>query len=172
MNIGRVLFAGLALILATPSYGTFSICAIDPNTGQSGVAVTTRVPFVGRAVPWVRAGVGAVATQSWTVVEYGSQGLDLLEQGLSPDQALERMLADDQGRELRQLGIIDMQGRAAAHTGKENGAWAGSRQGIDYTVQANIMVGPEVVEAVADHFESTADTDMPLGSRGRSKDRR
>ncbi len=148
-----------------PFFATFSICAIDPETGQSGVAVTTRVPFVGRAVPWVRAGVGAVATQSWTIVEYGRQGLDLLEQGLAPEEALERLLADDEGRELRQLGIIDMQGRTAAHTGKENDAWAGSRQGENYTVQANIMVGPEVVEALADHFESTAGSDMPLAER-------
>ncbi len=148
-----------------PFYATFSICAIDPATQQSGVAVTTRVPFVGRAVPWARAGVGAVATQSWTIVEYGNQGLDLLEQGLAPDEVLLRLLADDEGRELRQLGLIDMQGRTAAHTGKENGSWAGSRQGENYTVQANIMVGPEVVGAVADHFESTAGTDMPLAER-------
>ena len=109
-----------------PFFATFSICAIDPEAGQSGVAVTTRVPFVGRAVPWARAGVGAVATQSWTIVEYGRQGLDLMEQGLSPDAALERLLADDAGRELRQLGLIDMQGRTAAHSGEENGEWAGA----------------------------------------------
>lgn len=148
-----------------PFFATFSICAIDPESGQSGVAVTTRVPFVGRAVPWVRAGVGAVATQSWTIVEYGRQGLDLLEQGLAPDVALERLLADDVGRELRQLGLIDMQGRTAAHTGKENGAWAGSRHGDNYTVQANIMVGPQVVDAVADHLDSTAGSEMPLAER-------
>jgi uncharacterized Ntn-hydrolase superfamily protein len=150
---------------AQPFFSTFSICAIDPETGESAVAVTTRVPFVGRAVPWVRAGVGAVATQSWTVVEYGRQGLDLLEKGLAPAEALERLLADDAGRELRQLGLIDMQGRAAAHTGAENGEWAGSRQGLNYTVQANIMVGPEVVDAVADHFESSAGSGMPLAER-------
>lgn len=149
----------------TPFYATFSLCAIDPETGQSGVAVTTRVPFVGRAVPWVRAGVGAVATQSWTVVEYGRQGLDLLEQGLAPQEALERLLADDASREQRQLGLIDVQGRTAAHTGSENGAWAGSRQGENYTVQANIMVGPQVIEAVANRFESTAGTGMPLAER-------
>ena len=148
-----------------PFHSTFSICAIDPPTRQSGVAVTTRVPFVGRAVPWVRAGVGAVATQSWTVVEYGRQGLDLLEQGVAPANALEQLLADDAGREQRQLGIIDMQGRTAAHTGTENGEWAGSRQGEHYTVQANIMVGPQVVDAVAEHFESTEDSDMPLAER-------
>lgn len=148
-----------------PQYATFSLCAIDPETGQSGAAVTTRVPFVGRAVPWVRAGVGAVCTQAATVVEYGPRGLDLLAQGLAPAEALERLLADDRGRESRQVGLIDMQGRAAAHTGRNNGAWAGSRQGRHYTVQANIMVGPETVEAVAAHFESTEGTGMPLAER-------
>ncbi|MFQ5351015.1 MAG: DUF1028 domain-containing protein, partial [Thermoanaerobaculia bacterium] len=148
-----------------PFFATFSICAIDPEAGQSGVAVTTRVPFVGRAVPWARAGVGAVATQSWTVVEYGREGLDLMEQGLPPAEALERLLAEDAGRELRQLGLIDMQGRTVAHTGAENGDWAGSRQGENYTVQANIMVGPEVVAAVADSFEATAGRGMPLAER-------
>jgi uncharacterized Ntn-hydrolase superfamily protein len=154
-----------ALAMATPAHATFSICAIDPQTGQSGVAVTTRVPFVGRAVPWVRAGVGAVATQSWTVVEYGRQGLDLLAEGLTPEQALARLLADDAGRELRQIGIIDMQGRTVAHTGAENNAWAGSRQGRHYTVQGNILVGREVIDAVAEQFEATAGTGMPLAER-------
>ncbi|MEE8525502.1 MAG: DUF1028 domain-containing protein [Thermoanaerobaculia bacterium] len=148
-----------------PFYATFSLCAIDPDSGESGVTVTTRVPFVGRAVPWVQAGVGAVATQAWTVVEYGRQGLDLLHQGVAPDEVLERLLAGDEGREIRQLGIIDMQGRTAAHTGEENSAWAGSRQGADYTVQGNILIGREVIDAVADHFESTADSDMELAER-------
>jgi uncharacterized Ntn-hydrolase superfamily protein len=146
-------------------HSTFSLCAIDPETGQSGVVVTTRVPFVGRAVPWVRAGVGAVATQSWTVVEYGVQGLDLLEEGVSPETALEKLLAEDAGRELRQLGLIDMQGRSAAFTGEDNGAWAGSRQGEHYTVQGNTLVGQEVIDAVADHFESTAGSGMELAER-------
>lgn len=144
---------------------TFSLCAIDPATGEAGVIVTTRVPFVGRAVPWARAGVGAVATQAWTVVEYGRQGLDLLEQGVAPQEAIERLLADDKGRESRQIGIIDMRGRTAAHTGKENGDWAGSRQGPNYTVQGNILVGREVIDAVADHFESTEGSGMPLAER-------
>lgn len=160
-----ILGMALALVGFTPVHATFSLCAIDPETGQAGVAVTTRVPFVGRAVPWVRAGVGGVATQSWTVVEYGLQGLDLLEEGVAPREVLDRLLEDDEGRELRQVGLIDMRGRSAAHTGKENGAWAGSRQGKNYTVQANIMVGPEVVDAVASHFEATADSGMPLAER-------
>ena len=148
-----------------PHHATFSICAIDPATAEAGVAVTTRVPFVGRAVPWVRAGVGAVATQAWTVVEYGPRGLDLLASGIEPAAALEQLLATDAGRERRQLGLIDMQGRTAAHTGRGTGAWSGSRSGKNYTVQANIMVGAEVVEAVAAQFESTDGSGMPLAER-------
>lgn len=148
-----------------PQYSTFSLCAIDPSTGQSGAAVTTRVPFVGRAVPHVRAGVGAVCTQASTVVEYGARGLDLMAKGVDPKAALQQLLADDDRRESRQVGLIDMQGRSAAHTGKNNGDWAGSRQGKNYTVQANIMVGPEVVEAVAASFEATEGTGMPLAER-------
>jgi uncharacterized Ntn-hydrolase superfamily protein len=148
-----------------PQYATFSLCAIDPSTGQSGAAVTTRVPFVGRAVPHVRAGVGAVCTQASTVVEYGSRGLDLLGKGVDPQAVLQQLLAEDQQRESRQVGVIDMKGRAAAHTGKNNGNWAGSRQGTNYTVQANIMVSAEVVDAVATHFESTEGTGMALAER-------
>src|SRR4051812_39731929 len=148
-----------------PQYSTFSLCAIDPATGQSGAAVTTRVPFVGRAVPWVRAGVGAVCTQASTMVEYGVRGLDLMAKGVEPQAAGGPLLADDAARESRQLGMIDMKGRAAAHTGKQNNAWAGSRQGRNYTVQANIMVGPEVVEAVATTFEASEGSGMPLADR-------
>ena len=148
-----------------PQYSTFSLCAIDPATGQSGAGVTTRVPFVGRAVPHVRAGIGAVCTQASTVVEYGPRGLDLIAKGVEPQAILQQLLADDAQRESRQVGVIDMKGRSAAHTGKNNGNWAGSRQGLNYTVQANIMVGPEVVEAIATHFESTEGTGMPLAER-------
>ena len=148
-----------------PQYSTFSICAIDPATGQSGAAVTTRVPFVGRAVPHARAGVGAVCTQASTRVEYGQQGLDLMAKGVIPADAIKQLLSTDEQRESRQLGMIDMQGRSAAHTGKGNSDWAGSRQGKNYTTQANIMVGPEVLEAVAATFEATEGTGMPLAER-------
>jgi uncharacterized Ntn-hydrolase superfamily protein len=148
-----------------PQYSTFSICAIDPATGQSGAAVTTRVPFVGRAVPHVRAGVGAVCTQASTVVAYGPRGLDLLAKGVEPQAVLTELLKDDDRRESRQVGVIDMKGRSAAHTGKQNSNWAGSRQGRNYTVQANTMVGPEVVDAVASQFEATEGTGMPLAER-------
>jgi uncharacterized Ntn-hydrolase superfamily protein len=148
-----------------PQYSTFSLCAIDPATGQSGASVTTRVPFVGRAVPHVRAGVGAVCTQASTVVEYGPRGLDLLAKGVDPQEVLAQLLANDEQRESRQVGVIDMKGRSAAHTGKQNGNWAGSRQGRTYTVQANIMVGPDVVDAVATTFEASEGTGMPLAER-------
>jgi len=148
-----------------PQYSTFSICAIDPATNQSGAAVTTRVPFVGRAVPHVRANVGAVCTQASTMVEYGPRGLDLLAKGVEPQEVLKQLLENDAQRESRQVGVIDMKGRAAAHTGKQNGNWAGSKQGKNYTVQANIMVGPEVVDAVAASFESTEGSGWPLAER-------
>jgi uncharacterized Ntn-hydrolase superfamily protein len=89
----------------------------------------------------------------------------LLEQGVAPQEALTRMLSDDPRRESRQLGMIDMQGRSAAHSGKDNGAWAGSRQGKNYTVQGNILVGPEVVDAVAARFEATEGLGLPLAER-------
>ena len=148
-----------------PQYSTFSLCAIDPENGQSGAAVTTRVAFVGRAVPHVRAGVGAVCTQASTRVEYGPQGLDLLAKGVAPSEVLQQLMANDQQRESRQVGLINMKGESAAHTGKQNGAWAGSRQGKNYTVQANIMVGPEVIEAVAASFEASDGAGMPLAER-------
>src|SRR5258706_13988601 len=141
-----------------PQYSTFSICAIDPATGQSGASVTTRVPFVGRAVPHVRAGVGAVCTQASTMVEYGPRGLDLIAKGVEPAAVLAQLLADDAQRESRQVGVIDMKGRSAAHTGEQNGNWAGSRQGKNYTEQANIMDAPEVVGAVRPPFDATVGT--------------
>jgi uncharacterized Ntn-hydrolase superfamily protein len=99
------------------------------------------------------------------VVEYGPRGLDLLAKGVEPQAILAELLKDDAQRESRQVGVIDMKGRAAAHTGKQNGNWAGSRQGPNYTVQANIMVGPEVVAAVAATFEASAGTGMALAER-------
>src|SRR5215203_7537694 len=96
-----------------PVYSTFSLCAIDPATGQSGASVTTRVPFVGRAVPHVRAGIGAVCTQASTMVEYGPRGLELMAKGVEPSAAIVQLLSDDQQRESRQLGMIDMKGRSA-----------------------------------------------------------
>src|SRR5262245_64634879 len=99
-------------------FHTFSIAAIDPRTGEVGVAVTTRVPCVGNGVPWVRAGVGAVATQANTRTEYGQILLDALAKGDEPAKALERALAADSGAQSRQVGVIAMSGKSAQHTGK------------------------------------------------------
>ena len=116
-------------------------------------------------MPWVRAGVGAVATQATTAVRYGPEGLDLLESGKTPADTIDSLLKDDANRESRQLGIIDIEGRTAAFTGKQNGTYAGSRQGKNYTVQGNLLVGPQVIDAVADRFEATDNIGMALADR-------
>lgn len=146
-------------------FHTFSIAAIDPRTGESGVAVTTRVPCVGNGVPWVRAGVGAVATQANTRTEYGNELLDALARGETPAAALERLLAADTGAQSRQIGVIDLKGRSAQHTGTQPQAWAGHRAGLNYVTQGNILVGPEVVAAVARSFELSEESGRHLGDR-------
>lgn len=148
-----------------PVFSTFSIAAVDPRTGESGVAVTTRVPCVGNGVPWVRAGVGAVATQANTRTEYGNELLDLLAQGLSPEEALTRAVAGDEGRDRRQVGVVDLQGRTAQHTGSGANDWKGHRSGPNYATQGNLLVGPEVLEAVARTFEASAGSPRHLADR-------
>src|SRR5512134_2628310 len=100
------------------AFHTFSIVAVDPRTGETGVIVTTRNPCVGNAVPWVRAGVGAVATQGGTRVEYGNDLLDRLASGMTPQEALDEVVRADEGRENRQVGVIDIKGRSAQWTGQ------------------------------------------------------
>ena len=146
-------------------FATFSIAAIDPETGESGVAVTTRVPCVGNGVPWVRAGVGAVATQSWTRVEYGPELLDMLESGTAAEEALRTAVARDTLAARRQVGVIGLKGGSAAFTGDGALAWAGHRSGPNYVTQGNILVGPEVLEAVATSFESSAGSGRHLADR-------
>ena len=146
-------------------FHTFSIAAVDPVTGESGVAVTTRVPCVGNGVPWVRAGVGAVATQASTRTEYGRELLDFLEEGLTPAEAMARATAADDGRERRQVGVVAIDGSSAQHTGTGPGFWAGHRSGPNYATQGNVLVGPEVVEAVAAEFESTEGSGRHLADR-------
>ena len=150
---------------AEPYFHTFSIAAVDPETGESGVAVTTRVACVGNGVPWVRAGVGAVATQASTRVEYGHELLDLLEEGVAPQEALDRLTAVDERAERRQVGVVDLQGRAGQHTGTGTSSWAGHRSGPNYAVQGNLLVGPEVVDAVAEAFEATQGDPRHLADR-------
>jgi len=146
-------------------FATFSIAAVDPETGESGVAVTTRVPCVGNGVPWVRAGVGAVATQSWTRVAYGPELLDMLETGMSAQDALDRATAADSLAARRQVGVIGLQGGSAAFTGGAALPWAGHRSGPDYVTQGNILVGPEVLAAVARSFEASAGSGRHLADR-------
>ena len=124
---------------------TFSICVADPATGEVGVAVQSKYFSVGSVVPWARAGVGAVATQAAGVASYGPRILDLLEQGLGPDEALDRALADDAGKETRQLGVVTASGGSAGWTGTDCNEWAGAETGPGYAAQGNILAGQEVV---------------------------
>ena len=151
-------------------FHTFSIAAIDPRTGEVGVAVTTRVPCVGNGVPWVRAGVGAVATQANTRTEYGQILLDAMAKGEEPAKALARALAADSLAASRQVGAIAVSGKSAQHTGANNSPWAGGRAGTNYVTQGNLLVGPEVVDAVAASFEASEGTPRhsPTGSSTRS----
>jgi uncharacterized Ntn-hydrolase superfamily protein len=147
------------------NFATFSIAAIDPRTGESGVAVTTRVPCVGNGVPWVRAGVGAVATQANTRTEYGAGLLDLLAAGLTPDSAMKRMLAADSGAASRQIGVISMDGRTATYTGTGTTQWAGGRSGKSYVTQGNLLVSGATIDAVAASFEASEGSPRHLADR-------
>ncbi|KPV61735.1 MAG: hypothetical protein AOA66_1705 [Candidatus Bathyarchaeota archaeon BA2] len=120
-----------------------------------GVCVSTAIPAVGNRVPHVEAGVGAIATQAKTNILYGTNGLKLLKTGLSPQATLETMLKEDPERELRQVIIIDKDGRTAAFTGRETIDWKGHLVGMDYAVAGNILVGNRVIESMAQTFESS-----------------
>lgn len=146
-------------------FSTFSIAAVDPETGEVGVAVTTRVACVGNGVPWVRAGVGAVATQANTRTEYGNELLDLLARGVTARDALAGAVAADSGRARRQVAVVDLKGGSAQHTGDGTNAWAGHRAGPNYVTQGNLLVGPMVLEAVARSFESTQGSERHLADR-------
>ncbi len=129
--------------------------AVDAETGEIGCAVQSRYFAVGNVVPWARAGVGAVATQAAGVAVFGPRILDQLAGGLGPQEALAAVLADDEGRETRQLGVVAADGSAAAHTGSECLAWAGHRVGPGYAVQGNILAGEAVVAEMERAFLAT-----------------
>ena len=133
---------------------TFSIVGYDPETGDLGVAVQSRFFAVGTVVPWARAGVGAVATQSLANTTYGPRGLDLLAAGTAPDEVIATLVGEDPQRADRQVGIVDATGRAATFTGDSCLAWAGGRTGAHYAAQGNILAGPQVVDAMAAAYES------------------
>jgi len=138
-----------------PSVATFSIVATDLETGEVGVAVQSKIVSVGSIVPFARAGVGAVATQSYANVKYGPFGLYLLEEGHSPDSVLSILTGADPLRDHRQAGMIDSKGNASSFTGKKCTAWAGSVVGKNFAVQGNMLTGPEVAEAMAKAFQDT-----------------
>lgn len=132
---------------------TFSIVAANLEAGDWGVAVASKFPAVGVVVPWARAGVGAVATQSWANTTFGWRGLDLMEGGAGASEAVDRLLAEDQGRDQRQVGMVDAGGHPATFTGPACMPWAGGRTGESYAVQGNILAGEEVVAAASEAFE-------------------
>lgn len=144
-------------VFEPPTVSTFSIVAIDPANGDLGVAVASRYFSVGSVVPWALAGVGAVATQANVNVGYGPRGIDLLRQGLSAPEVLKKLLEEDtfEGKDGRQVAIVDAQGHIAAYTGPHAPHWAGDRQGKNWSAQGNILVGPQVPEAMGRAFEST-----------------
>ena len=135
--------------------GTYSIVAFDEATGEVGAAVQSRYFCVGAVVPWVRAGVGAVATQAAGIAGFGPRVLDLLAAGSEPGDAIDQVLADDARRETRQLGVVDTRGRSAAWTGAECNDWAGNVLGEGFAVQGNILAGEAVVDGMARAYRET-----------------
>jgi uncharacterized Ntn-hydrolase superfamily protein len=136
---------------------TFSIVARDPATGQMGVAVASRYFSVGSVVPWAKADVGAVATQADVNVGYGPKGIDLLRQGLSAQEVAKRLLEEDTlpGKDGRQFAIVDAKGNVVTYTGPNAPNWAGGKKGATWAAQGNILVGPQVPDAMGKAFDST-----------------
>jgi uncharacterized Ntn-hydrolase superfamily protein len=134
---------------------TFSIVACDPANGDLGIAVASKFPAVGAVVPWARAGVGAVATQSWANTDFGPEGLQLMGSGLPAAAALDAVLEPDDDREERQVGFVDAGGGAASFTGANCMNWAGGVTGDGFAAQGNILAGEGVVAALASTFTVT-----------------
>ncbi|HET9110534.1 MAG TPA: DUF1028 domain-containing protein, partial [Ktedonobacterales bacterium] len=133
---------------------TFSIVGRDAETGDLGIAVQSKFLGVGAVVPWVKAGVGAVATQAWANTSYGPRGLALLAEGRSAEEALREVTEEDEHVAHRQAGIVDAQGRSATHTGASCYSWAGGVAGPNFAAQGNILVGEETVRALAETFQA------------------
>ncbi len=140
------------------SIATFSIVARDPVTGELGIAVASRFFAVGSVVPWAKAEVGAVATQSFANTTFGWRGLDLLKKGVTPEEAVEILLRTDVEPERRQFGIVSADGKSASYTGEECNPWAGGRTGPNYAIQGNILAGEAVVIAMEAAFLKTKGT--------------
>src|ERR1700687_5944115 len=140
---------------------TFSIAARDPRNGWLGVATSSKALAAGSAVPYVRKDAGAIASQSFVNPYLGIDGLVLLEQGLPAERAVERLIEGDPGREMRQLGIVDLDGRSAAYTGERCIPWAGHVLGGGYVCLGNILFGERVVKTMASEFERTVGEELP-----------
>jgi uncharacterized Ntn-hydrolase superfamily protein len=154
------LVAGCAAAPCVEPVATFSIVACDPDTQELGIAVQSKFLGVGAVVPWAKAGVGAVATQSFANTTFGPRGLELLAQGKSPQEAIDELTRDDPGRERRQVGIVSAKGEAATFSGSQCMAWAGGQTGEHFCVQGNILAGEAVVEAMAKGFEESTGEDL------------
>src|SRR5438045_9363614 len=137
---------------------TYSIAACDLDASQWGVATQSKFLAVGSVVPWAEPQVGAIATQAYANPRYGPQGLSLLREGLAAEEVVERLTTGAEGRDHRQLGVGDREGRSASFTGAECLEWAGGRTGSCYAAQGNILVSAETVDAIAETFESSAGT--------------
>jgi uncharacterized Ntn-hydrolase superfamily protein len=140
---------------------TFSIVACDLERGRWGVAVASKFLAVGSVVAWAEPGAGAIATQAWAKVSYGPDGLRLLRQGLTADEVVSRLTRGDDGREHRQLGVVDAGGHSASFTGSGCLTWAGGRTGPGYAVQGNILVSEATLDALADGFEQHERLPLP-----------
>jgi uncharacterized Ntn-hydrolase superfamily protein len=136
-----------------PPVATFSIVGFDPKTGDLGVAVQSKFFAVGSVVPWAKAGVGAIATQSYANVNYGPVGLTRLAKGQSAKQTVDTLTQADSNRHLRQLGIVDAKGRSASFTGTGCNHWAGHIEKTNFCTQGNILTGKEVVRSMANGYE-------------------
>ncbi len=154
------MISGVARRLAT-----FSIVGRCDRTGQLGVAVSTADVAAGRLVTWARAGVGAVATQSWPSLYLAIDALRLMEHGASAGEALEAVLREDPGRSVRQVGVVDNHGGSASFSGEDCTAWYGEVSGRDFAAQGNMLIRGETVSAMADSFLSTAGSDLDLAER-------
>ena len=137
---------------------TYSIAACDLDASQWGVATQSKFLAVGSVVPWAEPHVGAIATQAYANPRYGTEGLGLLREGLSAEEVVGRLTAADDGRDQRQLGVVDREGRSATFTGAECLEWAGGRTGPCYAAQGNILVSAATVDEIAETFESSRGT--------------
>ena len=135
---------------------TYSICACDLEARQWGVATQSKFLAVGSIVPWAEPLAGAIATQSYANPRYGPEGLALLRDSLPAEEVVARLTAADEERAVRQLGVVDGEGRGASYTGEECKDWAGHRTGTGYAAQGNILVSGATVDALAETFEATA----------------